>query len=204
MSQLPRIDVGMNIRIIRETKGYSLRKLAALSGLSPNAISLTERGINSPTVSSLHRLALALEVPITDFFKDKGKKVAVLARKDQGLRFYSHGLEMESLGSGISQQQLEPFRVKIFPQAGNLDDPISHAGQEFVHCLEGEIEYWVGNQQYRLQTGDSLLFDATEAHKWHNPTQIPVTLLLILQTSHDLHIARRRHLGSEHPPSVPR
>ena len=117
MTQLPRIDVGMNIRIIRETKGYSLRELAARSGLSPNAISLTERGINSPTVSSLHRLALALEVPITDFFKDKGKKVAVLARKDQGLRFYSHGLEMESLGSGISQQQLEPFRVKIFPQA---------------------------------------------------------------------------------------
>ena len=195
MEQLPKIDVGMNIRIIRERKGYSLRALSGHCGLSTNAINLIERGLSSPTVSSLHRLALALEVPITDFFKEEGTQVVVFVKKGQRLRYYSHGMEMESLGSGLPNQQLEPFQVKIYPQAGNVSDPISHAGQEFVQCLEGELEYWVGDQHYQLSTGDSLLFDATQPHKWLNPTQDPVTLLLILQVCRGLQIARRRHLG---------
>jgi quercetin dioxygenase-like cupin family protein len=180
MEQLPKIEVGTNIRIIRE---------------NTNEINMIERGLSSPTVASLHQLALALEVPITDFFKDQGTQVVVLVKKDQRLRYYSHGVEMESLGSGLPNQQLEPFRVKIYPQAGNESDPISHAGQEFVQCLDGGLEYWVGNQYYQLSTGDSLLFDASQPHIWRNPTQDPVTLLLILQVCRGLQIARQRHLG---------
>ena len=61
--------VGQNIRELRTKRKLSLRALAELSGLSTNAISLIERGDNSPTVSSLHSLATALGVPVTAFFE---------------------------------------------------------------------------------------------------------------------------------------
>ncbi len=61
-------DVGSRIRKIRTERGLPLRALADKCSLSVNAISLIERGENSPTVSSLHKLALALDVLITDFF----------------------------------------------------------------------------------------------------------------------------------------
>ncbi len=63
--------VGQRIRELRTGQGLSLRALAALSNLSTNAISLIERGDNSPTVSSLHSLATALAVPITAFFEQQ-------------------------------------------------------------------------------------------------------------------------------------
>ncbi len=44
-------NVGQRIRTIRERQRLSLRALAERSGLSFNAISLIERGENSPTVS---------------------------------------------------------------------------------------------------------------------------------------------------------
>ena len=71
------INVGQQIRALREQQGLSLRALAERCGLSMNAISLIERGENSPTVSSLHLLALALNVPITAFFEAKQEQTVV-------------------------------------------------------------------------------------------------------------------------------
>jgi transcriptional regulator with XRE-family HTH domain len=64
------VDVGGRLRDIRQERGLSLRALSEVCGLSVNAISLIERGISSPSVSSLQRLAVALDVPITAFFTD--------------------------------------------------------------------------------------------------------------------------------------
>lgn len=50
-------DVGAQVRALRQQCGLSLRTLAELCDLSPNTISLIERGESSPSVSTLHRLA---------------------------------------------------------------------------------------------------------------------------------------------------
>ena len=90
--------VGQRIRAIREQRGLSLRALAELCGLSTNAISLIERGENSPTVSSLHLLATALEVPITDFFESEQEQSAVLVRPGHRLISHADGIRLESSG----------------------------------------------------------------------------------------------------------
>ena len=67
--------VGQQIRKLRKQRGLSLRALADLCGISANAISLIERRENSPNVSSLHRMAIALNVPITDFFYHENEPI---------------------------------------------------------------------------------------------------------------------------------
>jgi transcriptional regulator with XRE-family HTH domain len=171
-----------------------LRALSERCGLSINAISQIERGENSPTVSSLHRLASALNVPITDFFHAEEKQVAVFVRCNAGLRANSEGITMESLGIGLQNQQLEPFRMQIEPGKGNGNDPITHAGEEFVYCIEGHVEYLVGDKVFPLNPGDSLLFEASQPHACRNVTQEPATILLTLNSSQDRHTARRLHL----------
>lgn len=195
MSELVEPNVGLRIRKIRTEKGLALRALAECCELSVNAISLIERGENSPTVSSLHKLALALGVPITDFFVRESGLSAVHVKNGQGMRYQNSGMELESLGIGLPNQQLEPFRLIIVPgETGTVDDPITHSGQEFVYCLEGEIEYFVENQLYLLKPGDSLLLEATRPHGWRNNTREPVSILLIFQATPESHLARQRHL----------
>ena len=101
MSKKNTNQVGMRLRSLREAQGLSLRALAERCGLSTNAISLIERNENSPTVSTLQRLAIALNVPITDFFQEETKQTVVCIKRATGLRTQSTGVMMESLGIGL-------------------------------------------------------------------------------------------------------
>jgi transcriptional regulator with XRE-family HTH domain len=187
-------NVGPRIRTMREQRGLSLRALAERCNLSINAISLIERGENSPTVSSLHMLATALGVKITDFFEDSHEHAVVYVKYDQRLATQSNGLLMESLGIGLRNQQLEPFMVTIEPGAGEDVESIVHPGQEFVYCLEGTVLYQVGEQTYHLEPGDSLLFDASQTHCFRSTGDSPARVLLVFQTIEGSHVARQRHL----------
>nr|MBN1229193.1 helix-turn-helix transcriptional regulator [Anaerolineae bacterium] len=189
-------DVGQRIREIREQQGFSLRTLSERCGLSINAISLIERGENSPTVSSLHLLAAGLEIPITDFFEQEQELTVVHIRPAHRLRSESGGIQMDSLGIGLRNQQLEPFLMTVAPGASNLDQPIRHPGEEFIFCLKGEIEYCVEDRVYRLEAGDSLLFEATRPHCFRNAMATPAELMVVFQADRGTHLARQRHLGS--------
>ncbi len=176
-------DVGARLRMLRERRGLSLRALAEVCDLSPNTISLIERGVSSPSVATLHRLAIALGVPITSFFEGENeKKEVILTRAGERPHSKSASVLLESLGSGLQNQTLEPFVVTLKPGADSGRQIMGHAGHELVYCLQGEVEYEVAGQQYRLAVGDALLFEARLAHRWRNPTTDPAIFLLVLQT----------------------
>lgn len=188
-------NVGLRLKAIREQQGLSLRALSELCGLSINSISQIERGGNSPTVSTLQRLATALKLPITDFFLDDARQTTIFVEHETGLRLQRNGVLMESLGIGLSSQQIEPFRFLIEPKVGNLDEPISHSGEEFVHCLSGQVDYCVEDRIFSLRPGDSLLFDATQFHAYRNQTDQPAELLVVFLASEDRQRVQQLHLA---------
>jgi transcriptional regulator with XRE-family HTH domain len=194
MAEYSEPKVGLRLKSLRDQQGLSLRALAERCGLSINAISQIERSENSPTVSTLHRLATALNVRITDFFQEEAKQTIVFVKRDLGLRSQSDGVVMESLGIGLFNQQLEPFLMKIDPRKANIDDPVSHQGEEFIHCLEGEVEYGVAERVFRWEGGESLLFEATQPHAYRNYSQKQATILMVFQTSQDRNLVQQLHL----------
>ena len=190
-------SVGPRLLEVRRARGLSLRALAALSGLSVNAISRIERGDSSPTVSSLQRLAAALDVPLIEFFKHEPDNATVLVRAGDRPRSRSKGALVESLGAGLPGQRLGPFMMTLDPGASSGEEPIRHGGEEFVHCLAGEVEYRVGDQSHRLREGDSLLFLADQLHACRNASgQRARLLVMILAPPDEVHITQQRHLMS--------
>ena len=67
--EAPSVYVGQLLRQLRDERGISIRELSRISGLSANALSMIERGLTSPSVSTLYRLTDALNVPITALFR---------------------------------------------------------------------------------------------------------------------------------------
>jgi transcriptional regulator with XRE-family HTH domain len=60
---------------VRDKKHMSLRKFAALSGISKTEINNIENKVKKPTVETMCAIARALQVPVTDLFEDtKGLK----------------------------------------------------------------------------------------------------------------------------------
>ncbi len=58
---------------IRTQKGYTLKQLEKLSGVSKSTIDNIENEITSPTLFQLELLAKALDVKITDLFNSEYK-----------------------------------------------------------------------------------------------------------------------------------
>lgn len=56
--------VGLNIKTVREAKGWSQEELADRAELHRTYVSGVERGVRNPTVTVLERLAKALGVKI--------------------------------------------------------------------------------------------------------------------------------------------
>jgi transcriptional regulator with XRE-family HTH domain len=184
MSERKPPDVGSQVRALRTERGLSMRGLAELCELSPNAISLIERGVTSPSVSTLHRLATALKVPITAFFEKQDDRVElILSRANERPFTGTDSVVLESLGAGLEHQMLEPFVVTLKPGTDSGNQEMAHDGHELVYCLQGELEYEVAGTRYRLAAGDSVLFEARLAHCWRNPGRDPAVFLLIFQAA---------------------
>jgi transcriptional regulator with XRE-family HTH domain len=189
-------DVGARVRMLREQRGLSLRTLAQMCNLSPNTISLIERSLSSPAVNTLHNLAAGLEVPITAFFETEEPPARlVLTRPHERIQNRCPGMIVESLGAGLSNQTVVPFLVTLEPYADVAPTPIVHLGEEWVYCLEGVIVYEVDGEQYRLERGDSLLFEASLPHRWHNPGSRRTSIILILEAEQDHGTAIEQHIG---------
>jgi transcriptional regulator with XRE-family HTH domain len=176
--------IGVKIKELRQARGLSLRTLGDLCELSPNTISLIERGVSSPSVATLHRLATALGVPIIAFFEQQDNYAeVVITRAEERSRSGSARVLLESLGVGLADQTLEPFLVTLKPGAGAGKPLMAHAGHELVYVLEGELEYEVAGRKYLLSEGDTLLFEAKLPHNWRNLGRDSVKFLLVFQAA---------------------
>lgn len=194
-----RPNLGPRLRDIRDRRKLSLRILAQRCGLSTNAISLIERGETSPSIATLHKLATALGIGITEFFDDADEQAVVYTPAGARLSTSGNGLLMESLGIGLQDQRIEPLLITVAPITAVDDDdpqppttPVSHPGQEFVHCLNGTVQYRVGNRTFALEPGDSLLFEAATPHCFWNDAEAPARILVVFGAQ--VGVARQRHL----------
>jgi transcriptional regulator with XRE-family HTH domain len=196
MTNTLELDIGGRIRSLRKLKGLSLLTLSERSGLSINAISRIERGESSPTVSSLRRLADGLDVTVIDLFKDETTATTLFVKGDHRVRTRAAGATIESLGSGLPEQGLEPIWITIEPGSGSTNDTVSHSGEEFVLCLDGCVEYRVADRLYKLDPGDTLFFKADQPHCFHNPLENPAVILLVLQEqeAENRRLARQVHM----------
>ncbi len=176
-------NVGTVIRANRIKKNITLKELSKLCSLSVNALSKIERGENSPTVASLHKISSALNVHISNFFVREINQTIIITRNSKSNKLDLDGLIFEGLGSGLINQKLEPFIISIPPGSDNSTDPSSHTGDEFLYCLDGKIEYTIAETTYSLSTGDSILFKASQPHNWNNISDSIVKVLMIFETN---------------------
>jgi len=188
--------VGRRLREMRTQRGFSLRVLAERSGLNFNTLSLVERAKSSPSVSTLQQLAMALEVPITAFFESGPvEKHVVFTPSDQRPLAVFGSTQMQNLGKNLAGTVVQPFIVTLKPNMGSGDQKIIHTGHEFVYCLTGSLRYQIDQEEYLLNAGDSLLFEAYLPHCWENNGSDTAQILLIFFPSDEREKTGERHFS---------
>ena len=91
------IDIGGRIRYFRKLKGWSQETLALQADMNPAFLGHLERGLKSPTVKTLEKIAAALDISMAELFSEpqpiSDEKEALLTE----LRDLLQGLSAESL-----------------------------------------------------------------------------------------------------------
>src|ERR1700756_5812701 len=99
------IRIGLKMRHQRLLKGLTLKALADLAGCSESMLSRIENGNANPSINTIHRVALALGIPVSGLFQDDNEGDHVVLR--QG---YRPTVEIDRLsrGRGTTLEALIP------------------------------------------------------------------------------------------------
>jgi quercetin dioxygenase-like cupin family protein len=144
---------------------------------------MIERGLTSPSVSTLNKLAGALQVPITAFFRtDPVRERIVFCKASERTRIpFLRGM-IEGLGGETFLGRVEAFLLTLENGGSSGPSTMLHSGSELVFCLRGNLEYEVENLRYALESGDSLLFSSQMNHRWRNPGPGVVNAIIVISS----------------------
>jgi transcriptional regulator with XRE-family HTH domain len=179
--------IGPKIHLLRQGDGLSLQQLAERSGVSAAAIHKIERNNMVPTITTLMKLARALDRSVSylvDEDIDTTSSAVLVRAKDRGTLSASRdGVNMQNIAGPSGRYALAGSVVTIAPGQDSGRAPLTHPGEELIYLLSGSLEFEAG-AAYRLSQGDSLHLRTDRPHRWWNSSTRPAKALWIsLRTS---------------------
>jgi transcriptional regulator with XRE-family HTH domain len=178
--------LGHAIRDQRLRNHLTIADVAALAGISRGMLSKIENGQASTSLDALRRIAHALGVTMSSLFRgfDTPTGGAQLVKRGEGMEVVRRGTKKghtyHLLAYGQGPRKLfEPFLISM-DDASEVFPTFEHPGTEFIHMLEGKIEYRHGNERYVLEPGDSLTFRGDVPHGPERLIELPIRFLAII------------------------
>jgi transcriptional regulator with XRE-family HTH domain len=163
------VNVGRKIRELRKSKNLSLKQVAEGAGVSPSLISQIENNRVDPSLSTLRKIALTMEVPVFALIAESAPEDASLVprEKRRRLSFPRGGLEYEIIHSELTKK-MGIMVGTLQPGGMTSEDPLAHEGEECLVILKGALRVEFQQGQRELREGDSLYFDSSAPHRLVN------------------------------------
>lgn len=178
--------LGDKIREARKRQGITLNQLAEASGLTASYISQAERNLTEPSLSSLRKLAAALQLPLY-FFLDEEVPQTQVIRADQRrkLAIPGSGVVYEYLSpvSALETEtpMLEVILLRLDGKCWSREDYVRHdTAEECITVLSGVLTVDCLHEEYRLYEGDSVYIRRGIPHKVYNPGSTEAAALMCL------------------------
>ncbi|MCV2449630.1 MULTISPECIES: helix-turn-helix domain-containing protein [Paracoccus] len=181
------VAIGRAVRELRKRQRMTGADLAMQTGLSVGMLSKIENGVISSSLGTLQALANALRVPLIQLFQGYAEpRGAMHVKSGQGVEIERAGTRsghqyhlLGHIGSNNSGVVVEPYMIVLTTESDRFPT-FQHEGIELLYMLEGIVGYRHGEQVYRLEPGDTLLFDADAPHGPIELIELPAKYLSII------------------------
>jgi transcriptional regulator with XRE-family HTH domain len=174
----------MSIRLkqLRRQKHWSLEMLAEQTGLTKSYLSKVERGLSVPSIAVAIRLARELGADVEALFSEQASATdIVITRASERTSFDADANKpsVQGIASGTAAKRMLPF--VLYPAVEfNASAFKEHEGEELLFVHVGSIEVAFPTHTVRLESGDSLYFNALVPHKIRSigPAQAEVLVVV--------------------------
>ena len=180
--------VGGNLRRLRTRRGLSLERLAQISGVSRAMLGQIELGQSAPTINVLWKIARALEVTFSALISARTQSGALVLRSQESKILTSKD---RSFSSRALFPFDEPRRVEFYElrlSAGAIEEADAHppGTSENLVVTAGQVEIDVGGDTHRLETGDSILFEADSPHAYRSVGKTEAVMYLVMTYAEEI------------------
>lgn len=177
------IGVGQSIKAARSELGISMRALAIRCGVGQPFLSEVERGLAMPSISTLYRIAEALDVAPSSLLPSSGSADVRVIRRDEGRRVASSERGGSAFGRVVFTNDslgLEVYEY-IADSSEDLQEWFEHAGHKVLHVIAGHLHVdFHQRDSVQLEPGDTLVHPGAVAHRWSIPQGGDVHLFLVV------------------------
>lgn len=166
MADDPRLNLGANLKRLRETRALSQEHAARLAGIPRATWASLESGSANPTLVVLTRVADALAVTIEELIGAPRtafqvyRAADIAERRRQGTRL--RPLVPEAIPG------LEVSRMEFSPGGALTGVPHTPGTREYLTCEQGRIELAAAGERWELAAGDVLVFRGDQRHGYRN------------------------------------
>jgi transcriptional regulator with XRE-family HTH domain len=151
------VKIGSVIKALRIHQRLTLKELATKTGLTISFFSQLERGLISPSISSLEKIADALGRKIGYFFEREENKELVFIKKGTGKKdIKEEKISCEALASGFLNIKMQPQVFTLGIKTELQKDLIYTDGENFGIVLKGKLEFLCGEKKIIIEEGDSI------------------------------------------------
>lgn len=181
---LDAVRLGARIRSIRESRGISLRAVARAMGISASAVSQMERGLMRPSVNRLIEMVSILDTTLSEVLEDSDEPDGAEHGEAPAIRIHrAADAEVHELDSGVSYRRLAGSRrsgidyfESTYPPSATADASgsfIRHHGREVGLVVSGVLTVEVGEEEFSLGPGDTIVFESHCDHRLSNRGDVP-------------------------------
>jgi len=176
--------LGQKLRKLRKEQNLTQLELAQQVGITNGQVSTIERGVSSPSLSTLHRIARALNVPMHEFFEDEAKKDIKLIRRGKGRRVAntSENFSIEVLLARSNRGAFNVLALEVESGELKLSPRPSAPDEYFMHILHGKCEMEVQGDHHVLDPGDSIFVKAQKDQVIRNVGRDELRILLVTRS----------------------
>ena len=162
--------IGPKVRDLRQQAGLSLQQLARRADVSAASVHKVERGDMVPTITTLLKLAAALERPIGHFVDDQvpepvASNIAADARPE--LPSGQPGVRRAGITGPAARFRLQGAVTEIPVGASGADDA-PRSGEVLVHVLDGELSFELAGERHVVAAGGTLHYPGDRPALWRN------------------------------------
>lgn len=177
------VELASRLKAARVAKGYTLDRVAELSGLGKGLLSKVENFRVSPSLPTLAKMCDALGLSLSQLFEglDEKPKISITRANERILierdREQSN-INYHALAHGRLDRNMDPFLLDV-PAGGGRQEAMPHEGEEFLMVLKGAVSFEYQGEVHELREGDSLYFDAEVDHRIFNPSKKDASILCV-------------------------
>ncbi|TXN34205.1 helix-turn-helix domain-containing protein [Methylobacterium sp. WL30] len=176
-------DLGIRIRFMRGQRKMTLDGLAEATGLTKSYLSKVERQQAVPSITTVLKVSQAFGVSVGDLLGETIKQDAIcLVRNGEGTPFLKEGggdFNYRAIASSRTQKAMQPFVIRP-PKEFQSPASFTHAGEEYLFVLSGQIEIEFKDRVVRMDVGDSVYFDSMIPHRVRSLGQSVAEALVVV------------------------